>query len=246
MEVLTVFGTRPEAIKLAPVIRELERHPEFESRVCVTAQHREMLDQVLQLFDIKPDWDLNLMRRNQSLFDITTSALSGLGKVLKEEKPDVVIVQGDTTTAFVASMAAYYLKIKIGHVEAGLRTNDKYNPFPEEINRRLVDVLCDLWFAPTERARQNLLQEGVPEEKVFVTGNTVIDALLWVIRQQSTSSHQERLERLFQERYGILVDEMPIILVTGHRRESFGKAFENICYGLKKAMKTSKSSTLFI
>ena len=147
MKVLTVFGTRPEAIKLAPVIRELERHPEFESRVCVTAQHREMLDQVLQLFDIKPDWDLNLMRRNQSLFDITTSALSGLEKVLKEEKPDVVLVQGDTTTAFVASMAAYYLKIKIGHVEAGLRTHDKYNPFPEEINRRLVDVLCDLWFA---------------------------------------------------------------------------------------------------
>jgi len=194
MKVLTVFGTRPEAIKLAPVIKELERHSEITSRVCVTAQHREMFDQVLSLFDINPDWDLDLMCKDQTLFDITADALRALETVLKEEKPDIVLVQGDTTTAFVASLAAYYLKIKIGHVEAGLRTSDKYSPFPEEINRRLADVLSDLWFAPTARARQNLLREGVSEEKVFVTGNTVIDALFLVLSQEPRVGEQRVLE----------------------------------------------------
>lgn len=233
MKVLTVFGTRPEAIKLAPVIKELEKHPEIVSRVCVTGQHREMLDQVLQVFGIKPDWDLDLMRKGQSLFDITSDGLRGLESVLKEEKPDIVLVQGDTTTAFVASLAAYYLKIKIGHIEAGLRTEDKYNPFPEEMNRRLVDVLGDSYFAPTQRAEQNLLHEGIPAGRVFVTGNTVIDALLWMVGKQSTPLSQEKLERLFGEKYGLELNGKRIILVTGHRRESFGEGFENICHGLK-------------
>jgi len=229
MKALTVFGTRPEAIKLAPVIRELERHSEITSRVCATAQHREMLDQVLELFEIKPDWDLNLMRKDQSLFDITADGLRALETVLKEEKPDVVLVQGDTTTAFVASLAAYYLKIRIGHVEAGLRTFDKYNPFPEEMNRRLADTLCDLYFAPTELAKQNLLREGVPEEKVFVTGNTVIDALLLVLSRESQVGGQQLLEDS-----GLPTDDSRLILVTGHRRESFGAGFEHICKGLRK------------
>jgi len=214
MKVLTVFGTRPEAIKLAPVIKELEKHPEFDSRVCVTAQHREMLDQVLALFHIEPDWDLDLMRKDQTLFDITADALRALEPVLKEEKPDIVLVQGDTSTAFVASLAAYYLKVKIGHVEAGLRTDDKYSPFPEEINRRLVDVLSDFYFAPTH---------------VFVTGNTVIDALFWVLTQEPGVNSQLALSD-----FGLSTDNPRIILVTGHRRESFGEGFQQICSALKR------------
>lgn len=240
MKVLLVFGTRPEAIKLAPVIWELKKYPGIIFHVCVTAQHRQMLDQVLKLLGIEPDWDLNLMRENQTLFDITASGLRGLEKVFKNEKPDIVLVQGDTTTAFVASLAAYYLKIKIGHVEAGLRTYDNYNPYPEEINRKLVDALSDLWFAPTERAKRNLLQEGVPKEKIFVTGNTAIDALLWTVQQQSDSATRKRLESYFKEQYGILIDEKRIILVTGHRRESFRKDFESICNGLKKIAEHNK------
>lgn len=227
MRVLTVFGTRPEAIKLAPVIKELEKHSEFESRVCVTAQHRQMLDQVLRLFGINPHWDLNLMRENQSLFYVTSSALRSLETVFREAQPDVVLVQGDTTTAFVASLAAYYLKIKVGHVEAGLRTHDKFNPFPEEMNRRLADALSDFLFAPTARAKQNLLREGFPKERVFVTGNTVIDALLWVRRQRVEG--EGALSQFSQ----FLDTESRLILVTGHRRESFGEGFEKICRGLK-------------
>ena len=227
MRVLTVFGTRPEAIKLAPVIKELEKHSEFESRVCVTAQHRQMLDQVLRLFGINPYWDLNLMRENQSLFYVTSSALQSLETVFREAQPDVVLVQGDTTTAFVASLAAYYLKIKVGHVEAGLRTHDKFNPFPEEMNRRLADALSDFLFAPTARAKQNLLREGFPKERVFVTGNTVIDALLWVRRQRVEG--EGALSQFSQ----FLDTESRLILVTGHRRESFGEGFEKICRGLK-------------
>ena len=229
MKVLTVFGTRPEAIKLAPVIKELERHPAMDSRVCVTAQHREMLDQVLQLFEIACDWDLDLMRDNQSLFDITSDALRSLERVLEEEKPDIVLVQGDTTTAFVASLAAYYVKTGIGHVEAGLRTGDRFNPFPEEMNRRMVDVLSTLWFAPTAQAEENLLREGVPREGIFVTGNTVIDALLFTLRQDLPIERLRPLEDL-----GLTGSESRLILVTGHRRESFGKGFEQICHGLKK------------
>ena len=228
MKVLTIFGTRPEAIKLGPVIRELEKHPDIVSQVCVTAQHRQMLDQVLKLFGIKPDFDLDLMRKDQSLFDITADALRKLQDVLKDEQPDIVLVQGDTTTAFVASLAAYYLRVKIGHVEAGLRTEDKYNPFPEEMNRRLADVLSDLYFAPTQRAEQNLLREGISAEKVFITGNTVIDALFLVLRQEPRSKSQ-----LVFSDFGLSTDDSRLILVTGHRRESFGEGFEKICQGLK-------------
>lgn len=234
MKVLTIFGTRPEAIKLAPVIKELEKNPEIVSRICVTAQHRQMLDQVLQLFEINPNFDLDLMREDQSLFDITASILQNLKEVLKEERPDIVLVHGDTTTAFVASLAAYYFKIKIGHVEAGLRTYDKYNPFPEEINRRLVDVLCDLWFSPTKNAKQNLLREGAPDDKIFVTGNTVIDALLWVTKHQASPAVQEGMKRQLYDKFDVSLDARRVILVTGHRRESFGEGFENICQGLKK------------
>ena len=234
MKVLTIFGTRPEAIKLAPVIKELEKNPEIVSSVCVTAQHRQMLDQVLQLFEINPDFDLDLMREDQSLFDITASILQNLEEVLKEERPDIVLVHGDTTTAFVASLAAYYFKIKIGHVEAGLRTYDKYNPFPEEINRRLVDVLCDLWFSPTKNAKQNLLRDGAPDDKIFVTGNTVIDALLWVTKHQASPAVQDGMKRQLYDKFDVSLDARRVILVTGHRRESFGEGFENICQGLKK------------
>ena len=234
MKTLTIFGTRPEAIKLAPLVKELQKQEAVTSRVCVTAQHREMLDQVLQLFKIKCDWDLDLMRKDQSLFDITARALQSLERVLKEERPDIVLVQGDTTTAFVASLAAYYLKIKIGHVEAGLRTADKFNPFPEEINRRLADVLADLWFAPTEKAKENLVQEGFPPGRIFVTGNTVIDALFLILEQQS------RTKRLVLSDFGLATDDSRLILVTGHRRESFGKGFEQICYGLKKIAEHNK------
>ena len=183
MKVLIVFGTRPEAIKLAPVILKLKnQNSKFITKICVTAQHREMLDQVLNLFEIEPDYDLNIMKNNQSLFAVTADGLRKLEKVLKKEKPDIILVQGDTTTTFVATLAAYYLKIKIGHIEAGLRTNDKFNPFPEEINRKLTDCLADLYFAPTLKAKENLIKEGVDESKIFVTGNTVIDALLTTIR----------------------------------------------------------------
>lgn len=235
MKILSVFGTRPEAIKMAPVVKAISGAPmSIDSCICVTAQHRGMLDQVLRLFEIKPDWDLDLMRQDQSLFEITARGIASLEDVFRKESPDMVLVQGDTTTAFIASLAAYYLKVPIGHVEAGLRTNDKYSPFPEELNRRLVDVLCDLRFAPTERAKQNLLHEGIPEESVFVTGNTVIDALIWMVDQQADPSEKERLEDQFRGDYGLRFGEERIILVTGHRRESFGKGFESICRGLKK------------
>jgi len=224
IKVLTVLGTRPEAIKLAPVIKELERHSDkFISRVCVTAQHREMLDPFLQLFDIKPDWDLDIMKPNQSLFDVTVSVLSKLRPILEQENPDVVLVQGDTTTAFVAALAAFYLKIKIGHVEAGLRTADKYNPFPEEINRRLISHLADVHFAPTDRARKNLLAEGVDESMIFVTGNTVIDALFMILER--TNPHDCSPPIPFDPNH-------KLILVTAHRRESFGEGLISICQAL--------------
>jgi UDP-N-acetylglucosamine 2-epimerase (non-hydrolysing) len=233
MKVMTVFGTRPEAIKLAPVIKKLEKYHGVKCRICVTAQHRQMLDQVLNLFEIKPHYDLDIMGENQSIFDITIRGLQMLEEVLRKEKPDIVLVQGDTTTTFVASLAAYYLKIRVGHVEAGLRTGDKLNPFPEEINRKLTDALSDLYFVPTSRAKENLRGEGIEEEKIFVTGNTVIDALLWVRNQQSSVNNQKKLNRFFLEKYSFLGGNQRLILVTGHRRESFGREFENICKGLK-------------
>ena len=241
LKLLFIFGTKPEAVKLAPVIlKSKERKDIFATKVCVTAQHREMLDQVLNLFKIKPDYDLNIMRRNQSLFNITTRGIKQLGKVLKIERPDIIIVQGDTTTTFVASLSAYYLKIKIAHIEAGLRTSDKFNPFPEEINRLLTDCLTDYYFAPTEWAKNNLLKEGVDEKKIFVTGNTVIDALFFTLKKQQDPKVQQKLERKFKKDFNITFDNQKTILVTAHRRESFGKDFENICYALREIVDKHK------
>jgi UDP-N-acetylglucosamine 2-epimerase (non-hydrolysing) len=235
-KVLIIFGTRPEAIKLAPVIKELEKHPEsFTPVVCVTAQHRQMLDQVLALFKIRPHYDLNIMHHNQSLYDITARGLLALKDVMQKEKPDVTLVQGDTTTAFVGSLAAFYEKIPVGHVEAGLRTYNKHQPFPEEINRRLTTQIADLHFAPSQRARENLLRDGVDEKTIFVTGNTVIDALLHVVKKQSLPEVQLQWERHYREQYGIdFSSGARIVLVTGHRRENFGEGLEHICSALRE------------
>jgi UDP-N-acetylglucosamine 2-epimerase (non-hydrolysing) len=224
IKVLSIFGTRPEAIKMAPVVKELEQHPAgIQSLVCVTAQHREMLDQVLALFDIVPDYDLDLMRENQSLSDLTARVFTALDPVLESEKPDWVLVQGDTTTVMAASLAAYYHQIKLGHVEAGLRTFDKWQPFPEEVNRRIAGVVADLHFAPTETSRENLLREGVDPASVHVTGNTVIDALQMVAGMP-------------YELKGSVLEGIPwekrVILVTAHRRENIGQPLENICRAL--------------
>jgi len=234
VNVLLIFGTRPEAIKLAPVIQELRTHAGIKPVVCVTGQHREMLDQVLSLFKIQPDYDLNIMRANQSLFDITRQALSKMEMVLKDERPDLVLVQGDTTTAFVGALASFYQKIPVGHVEAGLRTYNKYSPFPEEMDRVLIDHLADLCFVPTKRAQQNLLREGVAKEGIFVTGNTVIDALLWVMQRLPSSIPQE-LEPLLGS--GSQLSRRRLILVTGHRRENFRQGLENICRALCEIVK---------
>ena len=233
--VLVVFGTRPEAIKMAPVIKELERRPaHFTTISCVTAQHRRMLDQVLSIFDIRPGYDLDIMRDNQNLFDITAHALTGLREVLEGTAPDVVLVQGDTTTAFVAGLAAYYLRIPVGHIEAGLRTWNKYSPFPEEVNRRLLSVVADYHFAPTEWSRSNLIGEGTDPERIWVTGNTVIDALMMIKERQEAESARTALMENFRDRWGIgFPDGRKMVLVTGHRRENFGEGFRNICTALK-------------
>ena len=239
-KVLAIFGTRPEAIKLAPVLKELQAHRGFETRVCVTAQHREMLDQVLGLFHIQPHYDLDLMRENQSLFEVTAGALTELERVMRREEPDLVLVQGDTTTVLVAALAAYYLRIKIGHVEAGLRTGDKYNPFPEEVNRSFADMVADLHFAPTHAARENLLRHGIDSGTIFVVGNTAIDALLDVVARLDEGERQgavpegliKGLAAWLLERHRKSDQGWRLILVTGHRRESFGQDLENICRAL--------------
>jgi UDP-N-acetylglucosamine 2-epimerase (non-hydrolysing) len=229
MNVLTVFGTRPEAIKMAPVVKALAADPAFDSKVCVTAQHRQMLDQVLELFAIRPDFDLNLMKAGQDLYDITSSTLLGMRDVFRQWRPDIVLVHGDTTTTLAASLSAYYAKVQVGHVEAGLRTHNKYSPWPEEMNRRLTGAVADLHFAPTEKARTNLLAEGVPAETIHVTGNTVIDALLDVLaRLRSDAERKSSLEAQFN----FLDPSKHLILVTGHRRENFGVGFENVCQAL--------------
>lgn len=234
-KVVLVFGTRPEAIKLAPVALDLKARPEeFDVRICVTAQHRRMLDQVLELFAIVPDYDLNVMTEDQDLFQVTATVLCRLKEVLQREAPDLVLVQGDTTTTLMASLAAYYLKIPVGHVEAGLRSRDKYHPFPEEKNRQLTSALADYHFAPTEGARRNLLAEGVPEERVWVTGNTAIDALLWAAARQRAPERRVALAEYFRERWGLATDEGRFLLATAHRRESFGPPLENICLGLRE------------
>lgn len=230
-KVLSVFGTRPEAIKMAPVIKELERHAStIESRVCVTAQHRQMLDQVLELFEISPEYDLNIMKQGQDLSDVTCQVLRLIKPILEAFKPDLILVHGDTTTTFSASLAAYYHKIPVGHVEAGLRTGDIYSRWPEEINRRLTGSITRYHFAPTINSRKNLLAENVAEERIWVTGNTVIDALFDVVGKIRTD---ESLGQSFQEKFSYLDSDKKLILVTGHRRENFGAGFERICHALK-------------
>ncbi|AXF77852.1 UDP-N-acetylglucosamine 2-epimerase (non-hydrolyzing) [Erwinia tracheiphila] len=229
MKVLTVFGTRPEAIKMAPLVHALAQDDKIEARLCVTAQHREMLDQVLQLFAIVPDYDLNIMRPGQGLTEIASRILEGLKAVFNEFTPDVVLVHGDTTTTFAASLAAFYHRIPVGHVEAGLRTGNLYSPWPEEANRTLTGHLASYHFTPTETARQNLLRENLPAARMFVTGNTVIDALFWV-RDRVLSDNA--LRNSLAARYPFLDASKKMILVTGHRRESFGGGFERICSAL--------------
>ncbi|MBM7346002.1 MULTISPECIES: non-hydrolyzing UDP-N-acetylglucosamine 2-epimerase [Erwiniaceae] len=229
MKVLTVFGTRPEAIKMAPLVHALAQDHEIESRLCVTAQHREMLDQVLHLFSLVPDYDLNIMRPGQGLTEITSRILEGLKTVFADFTPDVVLVHGDTTTTLAASLAAFYHRIPVGHIEAGLRTGDLYSPWPEEANRTLTGHLASYHFAPTERSRQNLVRENLPDSRIFVTGNTVIDALFWV-RDRVLSD--EKLRNGLAARYPFLDADKKLLLVTGHRRESFGGGFERICNAL--------------
>jgi len=229
-KILIIFGTRPEAIKMAPVVKGFQAAaPQIQAVVCVTAQHRQMLDQVLKLFGIVPEHDLNIMKPGQDLFDITGNILAGLKSVLAQEKPDLVLVHGDTTTTFAASLAADYAGVPVGHVEAGLRTGNKRAPFPEEINRKLTGAIADLHFAPTEAARANLLREGVDPATIFVTGNTVIDALL--ATTQRLKDHPE-LKTGFDEQFKFLDAAKKLILVTGHRRENFGEGFQNICLAL--------------
>ena len=224
LKVMSIFGTRPEAIKMAPVVLELQRQPEIESVVAVTAQHREMLDQVLKLFAIRPNFDLNIMSEEQTLFDITSRALLGLDKVLSEVKPNVVLVHGDTTTTFAGALAAYYHQIEVGHVEAGLRTRNKFSPYPEEMNRRLTGALADLNFAPTVTAKENLLRENADAEKIFVTGNTVIDALYQTVRRDF---------KFTGELENVDFDGRKIILVTTHRRENLGEPMRNVYKALR-------------
>ena len=230
LKILTVFGTRPEAIKMAPLVKALENNPEFESRICVTAQHREMLDQVLKLFKIVPHYDLDIMKKGQGLEHITARVIVELSEHLKEYRPDLVLVHGDTTTTLSASLAAYYQQIAVGHVEAGLRTGNIYSPWPEEINRKVTGTIATLNFAPTERAKSNLIAENTDEASIYVTGNTVVDALQQVVAEIKAN---QALEKALSDQLGLNLEKR-IILVTGHRRESHGEGFLRICDALKK------------
>jgi UDP-N-acetylglucosamine 2-epimerase (non-hydrolysing) len=233
-KVLLVFGTRPEAIKMAPLVKAFEKEKTIKSKVCVTAQHREMLDQVLELFDIKPDYDLNLMKPGQDLYDITANVLLGMKSVLAEFKPDVVLVHGDTATTSSASLAAFYQKIKVGHVEAGLRTGDIYSPWPEEANRQITGVLANYHFAPTTTSQNNLLRENKDDKNIMVTGNTVIDALFLALEKiKNDKALEAKIKEQIQELNYEIKDDKKIILVTGHRRENHGQGFINICEALK-------------
>ena len=223
IKVMSIFGTRPEAIKMAPLVKELERRKEIESIVCVTAQHREMLDQVLNTFDIKPDYDLNIMKQGQSLADVTTRALVGLEEVIKDVKPDMVLVHGDTTTTFAGALAAFYNQVAIGHVEAGLRTYDKYSPYPEEMNRQMVDRLSDMYFAPTQISKDNLLKENIDESKIYITGNTAIDAMSTTVDENYTHPELDWINA--GER---------MILLTAHRRENLGEPMRHIFRAIKR------------
>lgn len=236
-KVLLVFGTRPEAIKMAPLVKKFQEDSEFQTIVCVTAQHREMLDQVLDIFDIKPDYDLNIMKQGQDLYDITSRVMLGLRDVLNETNPDVVLVHGDTTTSTAAALAAFYKQIPVAHVEAGLRTNNIYSPWPEEMNRRITGRIATYHLAPTELSRQNLLKENVDNQNIIITGNTVIDALLWVVNK---IKEDDNLATALQKNikncgYDIdrIEDKRKLVLITGHRRENFGEGFRNICNAIK-------------
>ncbi|MCF0148723.1 MAG: UDP-N-acetylglucosamine 2-epimerase (non-hydrolyzing) [Clostridium sp.] len=235
-KIITIFGTRPEAIKMAPLVKELEKREGIESKVCVTAQHREMLDQVLELFDIKPDFDLNIMKSKQTLTGITNKVLDGLEEIFTKEKPDMILVHGDTTTTFSGALAAFYQQIKVGHVEAGLRTFDKYFPFPEEMNRKLTGSLSDLHFAPTKGSKANLLREGVKETDVFITGNTVIDAMSHTVKE-NYKFENELLNKIDFE-------NKKVIMITAHRRENWGEGIENICDSLNRIVEENEDVEL--
>ena len=236
--IMLVFGTRPEAIKMAPLVKALQKEGDkFRTLVCVTGQHREMLDQVLQLFEITPDFDLNIMHKGQNLYDVTSKVLMGMGDVLKSEKPDIVLVHGDTTTSMAAALASFYEQIPVGHIEAGLRTNDIYSPWPEEINRQITGRISTYNFAPTQFGRNNLIKENIPENKIIVTGNTVIDALYYVvdkIKSDSTLSNelQTKILDMGYDMYRLSDGKRRMVLITGHRRENFGDGFRNICNAL--------------
>jgi len=234
-KIITIFGTRPEAIKMAPLVKELERREEIESKVCVTAQHREMLDQVLELFDIQPDFDLNIMETRQTLTGITNKVLEGLEEVFEKEKPDMILVHGDTTTTFAGALAAFYQQIKVGHVEAGLRTFNKYFPFPEEMNRKLTGSLTDLHFAPTDGSKENLLREGVKENDIYVTGNTVIDAMKHTVEKNYIFDNEELNDIDFSKK---------VIMITAHRRENWGEGIQNICIALNKIVEENEDVEL--
>lgn len=232
-KLMFAFGTRPEAIKMAPLIKAFQEEKNFEISVCVSAQHRKMLDQVLNIFDIKPDLDLNIMKPDQDLFDVTTKVLVGMKKVLSDCNPDIIFVHGDTTTTCASSLAAFYKKIKVAHIEAGLRTGNIYSPWPEEANRKITGVLADYHFAPTTMSKDNLLRENINKENILVTGNTVIDALFLVLEKiEKSSTLKNRILETISSQYE-LIDDKKIILVTGHRRENFGHGFRNICNALK-------------
>lgn len=232
-KILIVFGTRPEAIKMALLIKEFQKYAEFEVKVCVTAQHRQMLDQVLEFFEIKPGFDLNLMKQGQDLYDITSGVLLGMRDVFSEYTPDIVFVHGDTTTTYAVSLAAYYQKIDVAHVEAGLRTHNIYSPFPEEINRQMTGLIAKYHFAPTADARDNLLKEGKDSKNIIVSGNTVIDALLWTIDKiENNELLKNKILSFINSKYKL--SDRKFILVTGHRRENFGEGFVNICEALRE------------
>lgn len=234
MNILLVFGTRPEAIKMAPLYHQLNNSNLFKTKICVTGQHRNMLDQVLDLFDLKPDFDLNIMKSGQDLTDITIKILEGLKVLFNNYQPDIVLVHGDTTTTFATSLACYYKKIKIGHVEAGLRTGDLYSPWPEEGNRKLTGIIADFHFAPTGQSKQNLLLENVCQDKIFITGNTVIDSLFLILNKINSNVH---LQTELEQKFSFIDFNKKIILITGHRRENFGEGFENICKAISELAK---------
>lgn len=232
IKIITIFGTRPEAIKMAPLVKEIEKEDFIENKICVTAQHRQMLDQVLDLFSIKPDFDLNIMKNKQSLTGITNRVLDGLEEIFEKEKPDMILVHGDTTTTFAGALAAFYQKIKVGHVEAGLRTYNKYFPFPEEMNRKLTGAIADMHFAPTIGSKQNLLKEGVNEKNIYVTGNTVIDAMEFTVDDNYTFNNSSLNDIQFNDK--------KVIMVTAHRRENWGNGITNICNALKNIAEQNK------